>query len=610
MSHSNLFESFERRILYSAAAGDAALPGLDLAAQSTVVQADARAGTIVSYSRDQANHPVIRVVRADGIVPTGTVTVPRFDGSSVTAALDAEGKAIIDEPRCYPELASYSGDAASAPSSVARFTMVNRAYAPSGFIVLTSASEVAAGDEFRVLVTMWGAGISPPTGTLTLKDGETVIATAYLGPDRLAVIETTALTPGHHDLTLSYQCDRTYSGMTQNGSPLYAPRSTQVSVDITATVSKRLLGRGKVSRAEDGSIVIDFSHFGVRPTGTLLFMDGPYAVDSAVFAEVPLVDGVAVLRAVPDHYPVYIAYGYSGDENHFEDRTRIDVVPSPFISSRPITIDIEPQDGALIAGQPWWYTISLNDPQLQDGEWFAGVVTIEVDGQQVARVDVRGQPSAMVKLTLSAGSHDIRATFDRGAQARVVDPFHASGATAVKRVTVAAGDPAGGGSHSPQSALPLPGHLVGDVWQVIAHADFDGDGDKDVLFRHTRNGHAYIWLMQSGHVASQSPLGVAPGWRAVGAADLDGDDKADVLWTNDAQRKQAIWKMNGIQLRGCSMLARARNAGWVLESAQDADGDGDADLLWRNANTGARYAWLMQGTQVVGGMELSGIIFF
>jgi hypothetical protein len=134
-------------------------------------------------------------------------------------------------------------------------------------------------------------------------------------------------------------------------------------------------------------------------------------------------------------------------------------------------------------------------------------------------------------------------------------------------------------------------------WIIQAVGDLDGDGQVDILWRHT-SGLVYAWLMDGAQVSSHgSPAGVENEWTILGLGDFDGDGKADVLWRH-ASNSTTVWLMNGLAIANTGAPGPVA-ADWVYQGIGDFDGNGKADVLWRDA-TGALQFWLMNGAAVAG----------
>jgi hypothetical protein len=88
-------------------------------------------------------------------------------------------------------------------------------------------------------------------------------------------------------------------------------------------------------------------------------------------------------------------------------------------------------------------------------------------------------------------------------------------------------------------------------WTAKLTADFDGDGNTDILWWNTSTGQLQEWLLNAPGSLGPLPATVAPkqvgvilsatcessdgcsaDWRPVGAADVNGDGQVDLLWHN------------------------------------------------------------------------------
>jgi subtilisin family serine protease len=135
------------------------------------------------------------------------------------------------------------------------------------------------------------------------------------------------------------------------------------------------------------------------------------------------------------------------------------------------------------------------------------------------------------------------------------------------------------------------------TWRVVGHADFDGDGRADILWRHVGNGSNALWTMDGiARLGSATlPRTADPAWIVAGIADFDGDGQVDILWRNGTTGDNALWLLNGTSRASAASLPRTADPAWQVVGAVDVDGDGKADVVWRNANTGANALWLMDG---------------
>ncbi|MBF0318073.1 MAG: VCBS repeat-containing protein, partial [Nitrospirae bacterium] len=54
------------------------------------------------------------------------------------------------------------------------------------------------------------------------------------------------------------------------------------------------------------------------------------------------------------------------------------------------------------------------------------------------------------------------------------------------------------------------------VWQIIAVADYDGNGKADILWKNTANGDVYAWFMDGVTISDKGyvVMGMPPEWQA------------------------------------------------------------------------------------------------
>jgi hypothetical protein len=150
---------------------------------------------------------------------------------------------------------------------------------------------------------------------------------------------------------------------------------------------------------------------------------------------------------------------------------------------------------------------------------------------------------------------------------------------------------------------------VGDFnWSIGGTADFDRDGQLDILWYNQSSGEVGWWLMngaQIREVAMLQTVGNPTAWKAVGTADANGDGQIDVLWRNDSTQATGWWLMNGKAIQSVAYLVpNEPDSSQQVKGIGDFNRDGSIDVLWQNRISGATNLWLMDavkadGTQVV-----------
>jgi hypothetical protein len=152
-------------------------------------------------------------------------------------------------------------------------------------------------------------------------------------------------------------------------------------------------------------------------------------------------------------------------------------------------------------------------------------------------------------------------------------------------------------AETPQANLPASGN-----WKVAATGDQNNDGQSDVLWRNSDNGQLRWQSFDANNnpLASVDLLSVSDfSWSIGGTADFDRDGQLDILWYNRASGEVGWWLMNGAQIRDVAMLQTVGNPStWNAVGTADANGDGQIDILWRNDSAQSTGWWLMNGKAI------------
>src|SRR5262249_59365281 len=94
---------------------------------------------------------------------------------------------------------------------------------------------------------------------------------------------------------------------------------------------------------------------------------------------------------------------------------------------------------------------------------------------------------------------------------------------------------------TPTLQVGLPNR--GSSWKVIGTADYNADGDDDILLQNTTTGDLTIDLMNGTSIASTvSIANGAPSWHAVSTGVFNGTP--EIAWQN-TDGTPAIWLFNG-----------------------------------------------------------------
>lgn len=140
-------------------------------------------------------------------------------------------------------------------------------------------------------------------------------------------------------------------------------------------------------------------------------------------------------------------------------------------------------------------------------------------------------------------------------------------------------------------------------WRIRGSGDFNGDGQRDVLFQHVQ-GHIAVWLMNGNTLLENRLISQVSdrNWHVGGVGDFNNDGHADIVFHHQVTGDLAVWIMNRMTLvRGQAISpGRVADTNWKLVGTGDFNGDRRPDLLWQNIRTGIIGSWLMNGTTMTG----------
>ncbi len=140
------------------------------------------------------------------------------------------------------------------------------------------------------------------------------------------------------------------------------------------------------------------------------------------------------------------------------------------------------------------------------------------------------------------------------------------------------------------------------TWAYAGAADFDNDGDADILLRNTDTGEWRLFTVANGDITGSYGFNAwkTLTWTLQGLADYDKDGDADLLM-RDINGYWQIFEVQDGQVTSNNVIYLWSNLQWVNQSAQhDLDGDGDADILLRNSSTGLWRSFTIENLSVTG----------
>jgi hypothetical protein len=151
------------------------------------------------------------------------------------------------------------------------------------------------------------------------------------------------------------------------------------------------------------------------------------------------------------------------------------------------------------------------------------------------------------------------------------------------------------------AATPSISRLEDPQWRAVGVGDFNKDGRPDIVWQHAVNGTLSVWQM-TGTTVNETVSIVPSGttdlqWKVVGVADFNGDGNSDLLWRNMGTGDLAAWLMSGAARIVHAPLnpLSVRDQKWQIGAVMDANGDGKPDIVWEHTD-GTIMIWHMNGT--------------
>jgi hypothetical protein len=147
-------------------------------------------------------------------------------------------------------------------------------------------------------------------------------------------------------------------------------------------------------------------------------------------------------------------------------------------------------------------------------------------------------------------------------------------------------------------------------WRIASTADFDHDGKPDILWHNGTSGAAQVWYMNGvarhsiGNFDSTLNTADSTGWKIAATADFNDDGDVDILWHDGTSGASQVWYLDGIARIGFAnfdaSLNTADSTGWTIVGASDFNRDGHADILWHNGGSGATQVWYLNDVTRIG----------
>ena len=245
----------------------------------------------------------------DHTIPS-PITINDSIYTPVTLTPDANGHATYTAS--FPNIgaegitATYSGDDTHASASAFLSEVIVSGYTTS--TTLTSTQNPAAAGQpvtFNIAVANTFSQGGPPTGAVTLTDGNTVLATLPLLPGAPVVTYTTSTLPiGSHTITATYNPTGGFAGSSASLTETITGQFTSLS--LTATPNP-------VSALAPLTLTASLTYLipaGINPTGTVTFFDGSIPLGTSPLTNTGRATLTTSLDGARDHI---LHASYSGD---------------------------------------------------------------------------------------------------------------------------------------------------------------------------------------------------------------------------------------------------------------------------------------------------------
>src|SRR5881296_2824534 len=236
--------------------------------------------------------PTGTVTFRDGATPLATVALVNGSASLVTSALTTGNHSLT---------AVYSGSANFLTSTSLAVTQVVNSQTTTSLTAAPNPSVIGQAVTLRAVVSPVAPGTGVPTGTVTFRDGATVLGTVTLVNGSASLV-TSALAVGSHSLTAAYSGGGNFLAST-SAIVIDTVNPGSTSTTLASTPNPSAVGQAVTLNATVSAVA---PAVGV-PTGTVTFRDG-----AAVLGTATLVNGSASISistlAVGTH-PLTAAYG-------------------------------------------------------------------------------------------------------------------------------------------------------------------------------------------------------------------------------------------------------------------------------------------------------------
>jgi hypothetical protein len=337
------------------------------------------------------------VKTGNAVTPTGSVSL--LDGTNVlqTTGLQASNKGVAtfssESLSVGPHslTAQYSGDGTYGKSTSS--ILVQKVNTQATTTTLRSSLNPSNdGQLVTFIATVTPASSGTPTGSVIFRNNGAQLSTVGLNGNT-ATYSTSSLGPGGNPITATYTGDASFAS---SGSPVLIQNVAKLSATISlgSNPNPSTLGQIVVITATVSSTG------NPQPSGTVLFRDGKKILETA-----PLISGVASSKVSNLGVGSHSLTGtYSGDLTH------ADVTSAPIVqqvTTGAATVSLSSSSNPSLYGQNVTFTAAVSSGSGTP----TGTVTFSDTSSQLATKTLNAGVAALTIGTLSAGTHQVRATY-------------------------------------------------------------------------------------------------------------------------------------------------------------------------------------------------------
>ena len=364
----------------------ASTPNPSLAGQAVTLS------TTVTAVAPAAGVPTGTVTFMDGATVLGTATLGNGSASLVTSTLTTGNHSLTT---VYSGSANFNASTSAAVNQVVNSQTTTSLTAPPNPSVFGQAVTLTA------VVSPVAPGTGVPTGTVTFRDGATVLATVTLANGSASFV-TSTLAVGSHSLTAAYSGGGNFLAST-SATVIDTVNPGSTSTSLSSTPNPSTLGQTVTLSATVSAVA---PAVGV-PTGTVTFRDGATSL-----GVVTLVNGSASLTVstlTTGSHSLTAAYSGSPNFNASTSPTVTQVVnpgntttsltstPNPSNFGQAVTLSATVSPVAPATGVP------------------TGSVTFRDGATTLATVNLVNGSASLSISTLAPGSHSLTAVYSGSA---------------------------------------------------------------------------------------------------------------------------------------------------------------------------------------------------